>query len=347
MLEEFTAIEEPFPALTSLKLTSLQQQNVPVLPDLFLGGSAPRLRSLDLNGIPYLSIGRLLSSTTNLVRLSLDRIPHSGYIPPETIVPFLSMLPRLKSLFLGFQYPRSQAHRAIRNPPPLTHVVFPNLIFLRFRGDIEYLEDLLSQAETPILNQSHFWFFNQLVFDTPLLGHFIRRTETFMTIHTARVQFSSWVVAIRLSGREELINNEALQFQITCKPLDWQLSALTQVLNSFLSSLQTLESLEIAVPPGGWQGEIEASQWQEFLHLFTSVNKMVLEHEDSVRLVAPALQDLAGERVTEVLPALQDLSLRTYSRQPSGPLKGAIEHFIAARQLYGHPVTVHYQDTEN
>ena len=27
--------------------------------------------------------------------------------------------------------------------------------------------------------------FNQLMFDTPLLGHFIRRTETFIKIHTA------------------------------------------------------------------------------------------------------------------------------------------------------------------
>ena len=68
-LEEFAAIDEPFPALTSLDLGSLGQ-DVPVLPDSFLGGSAPRLRSLHSNGIPYPSIGNLLSSTTNLVRLS-------------------------------------------------------------------------------------------------------------------------------------------------------------------------------------------------------------------------------------------------------------------------------------
>jgi len=132
--------------------------------------------------------------------------------------------------------------------------------------------------------------------------------------------------------------------------LDWQLSAVAQVLNSSFSSLPTLESLEITVPPGkgpSEQGEIEFIQWLEFLQPFTFVKKMTLETKDSVRLVAPTLQELAGERATEVLPSLQNLSLRAYRRLPSGPAKEAIEQFIAARQLYGHPVTVHYQDKKS
>ena len=162
LLKEFGVIDEPFLVLTSLLVHTHKQQNVPVLPDSFLGGSAPRLRSLDLFSIPYPSMGKLLSSTINLVRLSLWCIPHSGYIAPETIVPWLSMLPKLKSLCLGFRYPRFQADRASRHPPPLTRVVFPNLTFLRFHGDIEYLEDILSQIETPMLNETDLYFFNQL-----------------------------------------------------------------------------------------------------------------------------------------------------------------------------------------
>jgi len=279
LLEEFSAMNEPFPVLTSLKLFS-SGQNVPVLPDSFLGGSAPRLRLLDLKGIPYPSIGKLLSSTTNLVRLALWDIPHSGYIAPESIIHCLSMLPRLKSLALGFKYPRFRAHRASQNlnPPPLTCVIFLNLTFFGFRGNIEYLEDILSQIETPILNRSDFCFFNQLVFDTPLLGNFIHRTETFMTLHTARVEFFSWAVVIALWGRKEMANNDwdTLRLEITCKPLDWQLSALSQVLNSFLSSLPTVENLKIIVSCKDWQGEIEVIQWQEFLHPFTSVKNMAL-----------------------------------------------------------------------
>jgi len=348
LLEEFAAIDEPFPALTSVHLTSFAQ-NVPVLPDSFLGGSAPRLRSLDLYGIPYPSIGTLLSSTTNLVWLDLWRIPHSGYIPPETIVPCLSMLPRLESLALGFRYPRSRDHRTSRPPPPLTRVVFPNLTSLSFKSHVEYLEDILSQIETPVLNNSKFDFFNQLVFDTPLLGHFIRRTETFTATHTARVRFYRSAVRVTLLGREEMANDGAVNrsLSISCKPLDWQLSALPQVLNSFLSSLSTLESLEIAVSHKDWQGEIEVIQWREFFHPFTSVKKMFLKDKASVRLVIPALQELSGERTTEVLPALQKFSLTTSDSAPSGPLKEAIEEFIATRQLDGHPVTVHYEDPES
>jgi hypothetical protein len=262
LLNEFAAMDEPFLALTTLRITSFAP-NVPVLPDSFLGGSAPRLRSLFLDGTPYPSIGKLLSSTTNLVDLTLIRIPHSGYIAPKTIVPCLSTLVRLEYLELGFQYPRSLAQRASRHPPPLTRVVFPNLTYFDFQGDIEYLEDVLSQIETPILDQSKFWLFNQLVFDTPLLGHFIRRTEIFTKTHTAYVQIGAGAIWLDLSGRDAVDkeDSEVLSLGISCKPLDWQISALTQVLGSFLSSLATLESLKIAVYKDGLQGEIEDIQW--------------------------------------------------------------------------------------
>ena len=268
---------------------------------------------------------------------------------PETIVPCLSTLPRLESLTLGFQFPRSRAHRESRHPPPLTRVVFPSLTFLDLSSDIEYLEDILSRIETPILSRSYFCFFSQLVFDSPLLGDFIRRTETFTTIHTARIELFSLAVGVTLTGREERANNdkEALQFEITCEPLDRQLSAVAQVLNSFLSSLPTLEILQIAVDRDDWQDEIEVIQWRELLHPFTAVKKMTLESEHSVRLVAPALQELTGERATEVLPALQNLFLNTEDWRPSGPVKEAIELFIAARQHCGHPVTLHYWDWES
>ena len=346
LLKEFAAIDEPFPALTALNLFAYGP-NVPVLPDSFLGGSAPRLRSLYLNGFPYPSIGTLLSSTTNLVELCLSDIPHSGYIAPETIVPSLSTLARLESLSLHFQFPRSRAHRENRHPPPLTRVVLPSLTLFDFPGDIEYLEDILSQIETPMLKQSEFYFFNQLVFDTPLLGHFIRRTETFMKTHSALVLCSESAISIILSEQEDDYRTPVLWLAISCEPLDWQLSALAQVLNSFLSSLPTLESLQIEVTRKDWEGEIEVIQWREFLHPFTSVKKLALKSEDLVRLVAPALQELAGERATEVLPALQNLFLDTKDWRPSGPVKEAIEQFIAARQLCGHPVTVHYWDRES
>jgi hypothetical protein len=69
----------------------------------------------------------------------------------------------------------------------------------------------------------------------------------------------------------------------------------------------------------------------------------ILVYEDAVRLVAPALQELAGKKEAGVLPALQNIFLRTSGCQPSGSVKEEIEQFITIRQLHGHPVTVHYE----
>ena len=181
-----------------------------------------------------------------------------------------------------------------------------------FKGDIKYLEDILSQIETPVLNQSTFYFFNQLVFDTPLLGQFIHHMGIYMTTHRACVHFSYQGVVFRLPASG---NKDALWLKISCKPLDWQLSAVVQVLDSFSSPLPTLESLKIQVHHEDWKDEIEVTQWQEFLHPFTFVKEMTLGSEDSFRLVAPPLQELARERATGVLPTLETLFLGVDSCQ--------------------------------
>jgi len=86
---------------------------------------------------------------------------------------------------------------------------------------------------------------------------------------------------------------------------------------------------------------MENTQWLELLYPFFAVKDLVLS-EKLVQLIAPALQDLTEERVTEVLPALQNLVLQ--GPEASGPVEDDIGRFIAARQLSGHPVTVHHQE---
>ena len=76
-----------------------------------------------------------------------------------------------------------------------------------------------------------------------------------------------------------------------------------------------------------WQDDMEDTQWLELLRPFTSVKDLDL-FEASVPFIASALQELSGERVTEVLPALENLFLE--GPQPSGPVKEAIRKFIAA-----------------
>jgi hypothetical protein len=141
--------------------------------------------------------------------------------------------------------------------------------------------------------------------------------------------------------RHKIHNYQILSLCISCRPLDWQqLSSLAQVFNSALSHLFTFEHLEINHLRKPWQDNTESSLWLEVLHPFASVKDLVLGR-DLIELVAPALEDLAGERVTEVLPALQNLFVE--SRQPSEPVKKAIGKFLAARRLSGRPVTVHHR----
>ena len=129
--------------------------------------------------------------------------------------------------------------------------------------------------------------------------------------------------------------------------MDWQISSLAQVCDTSFPPLPTLECLDIYIDNGGYllpesQDDMEDTQWLELLRPFTSVKDLDLS-EASVPFIAPALQELSGERVTEVLPALQNLFT---GPMPSGPVKEAIGKFIAARQLSGCPVTVHHLDNE-
>ena len=57
-----------------------------------------------------------------------------------------------------------------------------------------------------------------------------------------------------------------------------------------------------------------------------------------VPLVAPALQQLIAERVTGMLPMLQNLYLDRL--QPLGAIEEGIGQFVATRQLYNHPMAI-------
>lgn len=190
LIEEFVAIKGPFPVLIHLALWNEDDDlDVPILPDSFLGGSAPRLRSLILGRIPFPSLPKLLSSTTGLVILHLISVPDSGFISPKVMVTALSELKSLKSLGLHFNASRSSAHRENRHPPAsaVTRTILPALTEFHSWSDGEYVEDFMSQIDTPILYSASITFRGQTESDTPLLRHFISRTEALKAPHQAKV----------------------------------------------------------------------------------------------------------------------------------------------------------------
>jgi hypothetical protein len=76
-------MQEPFPELTTLVLHSDYDETVPVLPDSFLGRSAPCLEFLYLNGIPFPGSPKPLLSATHLVNLYYDNILILGTFHPR------------------------------------------------------------------------------------------------------------------------------------------------------------------------------------------------------------------------------------------------------------------------
>jgi hypothetical protein len=83
---------------------------------------------------------------------------------------------------------------------------------------------------------------------------------------------------------------------------------------------------------------MDNTQWLHILRPFTSVKNLYLS-DQLVPYVARALQGLSGERVTEVLPALQKIFLLGL-KSASTVLK-TIGKFLAARQISVRTVSVH------
>jgi hypothetical protein len=307
--EVLAAMQEPFPALTYLDLVS-KDETEPVVPDSFLGGSAPRLRSLSLDRIPFPSLPRLLLSAADLVNLSLCGIPLSGYISPEAMVASLSTLTRLKSLWLEFQSPLRESGRL---PPPI-RTLLPALTHFEFQGFCEYFEDLVARIDTPLLDDLNITFFHQFIFETPQLAQFISRTPKFEAPDEAYVKFSDRDVSVTLPRGETF--DGTLHFAISCTDSLWQLSSLTQVCTSplyqaLIPTVEHLYILDAEFLRRCWRDDIneeESSQWLALLRPFTAVNDLYL-YREFVPYFAASLQELVTGNVAEVLPTLRRIFL--------------------------------------
>jgi hypothetical protein len=327
------AMQVPFPELTDLRLFS-DGETLPVTPDSFLDGSAPRLQYFESSGIPFLGLPKLLPSATHLVELWLSNIPHSGYISPEAMVALLCALSSLGSLFLEFESPQSRPALESRCLPPPKRSILPALDEFRFKGVTEYLEDLMTFIDAPQLNFLLITFFNQIDFDCPRLAQFVNRTPTLRTLNESHVQFCDNFARVGLSpgpGTVEMV--------ISCREPDWQLSSVAQVCNSSLHPISTVEDLYIEHEYSEliWKNDaIENTLWLELLLPFTAVENLYLSEEFAPGIAA-TLQELVEDRIAELLPNLQNIFVEGLQVKSSGHLQENIWQFAAARW---HPIAI-------
>ena len=333
-------MQKSFPALTKLHLeidigllASDELMDLLYLPDSFLDGSAPHLRSLCLSSILFPALPNFLLSASNLVYLYLYAA-RFGYNSPE-MVAALSSLSKLKVMhifFLESDDPESE----VPAPLPLTRSVLPALSILALDGDGEYLDDFVGRIDVPSINylkvetayrpiRSHDFFH---------LSQFIGRVETFLAFDLARFHLSPRGMDVILSSSRRTHGSRpsALRLKFSCVT-DGLLPSLVEACKTSLLPLSNIEKLQIFTPNSDWdlQSEFNTVQWLEIIRHFSAVKNLYLRSMCFVPPVAFALKQAMEEGITGVLPAIQKLTV--CGSLPAGPVREAIEQFVTGRGL--------------
>ena len=331
-LEEVaTIMQKSFPVLESLALHAVSSDGNASLSADFLGGSAPSLREISLQFISFPALPTLLSSTSDLVTLTLCRIPTTGYMSPEAMATCLAALPRLKTFFLQFDSATSLPSQI--NPPPTMRSILPALTDFNFHGSSQYLEDLLVRIDSPQLSQIAIFYQDQV--DDPQvvqLSKFIDHSEgpkpvlsrhARLTIFSDRVSFCLYSHPTSESGFTRTVTlNEGI---------GWQRNRVVQILGQ-ISSASNIVHLKIELEENHLLEDIGDVNWQHLLRTFSTIRTLHVSWNLS-RRVALELENIARGMYAGPLPSFD---LICFEPQPTP----SIPNFVAARQLSGRPVTI-------
>ncbi len=339
-------IHRPFPKLTHLRLWYTDVRiTVLTLTGEFLGGSASHLQSLTLCGIPFPAFPSVILSATNLVSLRLIEIPAiDGYILPEVMVTCLSVLTKLEQFSINFYF----LNFARKTPLPLARVILPSLTEFDFLGSSAYLDGLVAQIDTPLLNNLHATVFNQRSIEIPHLSQFILRTGGHPLPNKATMHAYGCTVSITLyqsaaAGGDA--HQRQFQLSVSCEPVRWEVFCLAQLSSVFLFPLIAgIEELYIG-PYLAWisweDDDGDLLDWLNILRPFTSVESLYVSEmvgrQFSLILEEVAKHMAVGGLVEEVLPALRVIQFE------SSHMEAPIEEFVAIRQRSGNPITVHHR----
>ncbi|KAH9976486.1 hypothetical protein BJV74DRAFT_862097 [Russula compacta] len=186
-----------------------------------------------------------------------------------------------------------------------------------------------------------------LIFNVPKLCEFITRTESLRPLNPAKVALSSRSIEIILGSFLLGLGSEyssRLRLEINCQDADWQISSMAQLCSQLSPLLTRVEQLDIRenIYEEAWQRNgIDPMQWIELFDPFPGVQSLCV-YDKLTRLVAHALRELTGERVTQVLPALRSLFFKGISPSPSSTRED-VEAFVAARQHSSQSVDFHWE----
>jgi len=173
-------------------------------------------------------------------------------------------MPHLEGLLISFKSPIPACH--VERQPLHTlikpHVTLPHLSTLYFCGISAYLEQLLAQINSPLLERLNIRLFNQLHLTIPHLLQFINRKEKFRFTFFWLV-FHQGVVSLVADCWEGGLA-KPFCVAIDCRHIDWQVSAAAQIFNALAPILSTTEGLALRYQHSlltEWHDEIHRTQW--------------------------------------------------------------------------------------
>jgi hypothetical protein len=294
--QRFTvSMREHFPALVHLAL-GVHVSNL-TIPDRFLGGSAPRLKSLRTHSLSFPTLPNFLLSATHLVDLDLQDIPLSGYMSPEAFVAGLAVSVNLKFLCIKFIHRhRSLPYQESRCQPPPTRTVLPALTRIELKGACEWLEDVVARIDVPSLDFAWITFYRPLISDIPQLSRFIRRTAIFQALKEAHIDIVYNNVHV---GSLEILQRYYYSpgFGVSYEGMDRQLSSLVQVITPFFPFPYLVEDLYIRgaeVSLQNWRDGTENTQWLDIFYSFIAVKNLYVS-KAFARRIAPSFESLRGK----------------------------------------------------
>ncbi|KAN0134730.1 hypothetical protein V8E53_007515 [Lactarius tabidus] len=343
--------EASFPALEYFRLES--RETVPygrqalVFPDNFLGSSTLRLLVVRLQDTVFPTLPRLLSASENLVSLQLENIPASGIFTAQDLAIGLTRATQLESLKIdiyGVLIPRPSTQNELE---PRT--VLPALLEFQFAGESSYLNAFASRIDAPIVEKIGATFSSDFDgYDTYELCGLFARGEDLRSSRRRRTRIRFFEESVVFTHHFTRLPSSPGSFRVWLVGRDWlneHISLATQICSEFqsLGIMHKLTRVEIEGFPESsrWHREVDTTHW---LNLFRTLSGVKRFHVVGtlVLSVLPALSQASGEEIGEILPALRDLHLPG-GHGASTVTSTAIKPFIAARKLYGLPVSVHYK----
>ena len=332
-------LQKPCPILTCLSIVAADNRNV--LSAGFLGGSAPCLQRFRLYGIPFPALPTLLLSASNLSDLILKDIPPAGYTPPQKMVLYLATLPKLNTLRLGFQTVTTHSARILAQP--IKRTVLPSLCELTFSGIFQYLEDLVAQIDTPLLNSLNIYYVDQgIEFEVLQLSQFLDRSEVLVKTLSDKceITLSDDHVYLDIFGPGPWDSNEvgAISVGIGCEGTGQKVSQLTNLLSGITPIIPDMVhfSFEIDLAITDPYYMEESVNWYELFSQFPSVQTMLVGGSATGH-ISFALGDMMYlcrmDGVPDLLPALELICI--LNDDPPN----CFHAFLSFRQDAGYPVT--------